>query len=284
MNRKHTRTGVLMTLIAGMSAGAFFVGRAFAGGAPTKGAVIYSGTLEDVNGTRLSGERPIEIKLWSAASGGANALCTTNSQKLTLTAGRFSITLPDACVESIRTYPDLWAEVLVEGASLGRTKLGAVPYALEADRASGAVGSLAQQVVPAGAVMPFDLAACPPGWSEFAPARSRTIIGVGPGLTRGSAVGSDSLTLSLSQLPAHRHTGTTGEASRMTWRNVNQPGTLTEPNHWMGWAGGDHTHFENDPNWPGAHHTHSFTTDPAGGGQPLDNRQASLPLLYCKKN
>ena len=36
-------------------------------------------------------------------------------------------------------------------------------------------------VAPSGAVLPFDLAACPSGWSEFVPARGRAIIWVGPG-------------------------------------------------------------------------------------------------------
>jgi hypothetical protein len=31
--------------------------------------------------------------------------------------------------------PDLWAEVVVDGASLGRAKLGAVPFAVEAAHA-----------------------------------------------------------------------------------------------------------------------------------------------------
>src|SRR5262249_53374089 len=37
---------------------------------------------------------------------------------------------------------DLWAEVYVGGISLGRSKLGAVPYAVEAARASDATGAL----------------------------------------------------------------------------------------------------------------------------------------------
>ena len=37
----------------------------------------------------------------------------------------------------MKANPDLWIEVIVEGESLGRTKLGAVPYAVEAARVTG---------------------------------------------------------------------------------------------------------------------------------------------------
>ena len=57
----------------------------------------------------------------------------------------------------------------MDGPSIGRTKVGAVPFAVEANHASkadvavGASGTLASQVVPAGMIGMFG-GACPSGW------------------------------------------------------------------------------------------------------------------------
>src|SRR3954469_17255010 len=44
-------------------------------------------------------------------------------------------------------------------------------------------------VAPAGAIMYFDLAACPAGWSSFDAARGRYLVGLPSGGTAGAAVG-----------------------------------------------------------------------------------------------
>jgi hypothetical protein len=44
-------------------------------------------------------------------------------------------------------------------------------------------------VAPAGAVMYFDLASCPAGWSDFAAGRGRYLVGMPVGGTPGAAVG-----------------------------------------------------------------------------------------------
>src|SRR4051794_33055038 len=44
-------------------------------------------------------------------------------------------------------------------------------------------------VAPAGAVMFFDLASCPDGWSSFDSARGRYLVGLPSGGTAGAAVG-----------------------------------------------------------------------------------------------
>jgi hypothetical protein len=53
--------------------------------------------------------------------------------------------------------------------------------------ARGAAG--ADAVAPAGAVMFFDLAACPAGWSAFENARGRYLVGLNAGGTAGATVG-----------------------------------------------------------------------------------------------
>ena len=114
---------------------AYFIGRARAAGVPATTPLTYSGTLTDTSGVALTGlEEPRQVQFWDMATAGT-IVCTTGSAAQTLVNGGFSIALPDTCVTAIHTTQDLWAEVLVDGASTGRTKLGAVPYALEADSA-----------------------------------------------------------------------------------------------------------------------------------------------------
>ena len=44
--------------------------------------------------------------------------------------------------------------------------------------------------IPPRAVMSFDLASCPSGWSEYTNANGRAVVGLQPGGTLGSTIGS----------------------------------------------------------------------------------------------
>jgi C1q domain len=143
------RTGILIAIGAG--ALALFVGhalRVFADGAPTQQPLFYSGTLEQ-DGAPAAGEFTITLTLHDAETGGDD-LCEVSSAA-TVEGGRFRIDA-SACAAALRAEPDAWAGVSFQGedgverAIEGRTKIGAVPYALEADHAmtaSGANGALA---------------------------------------------------------------------------------------------------------------------------------------------
>src|SRR5262249_16350965 len=157
----------------------FRLQRAYAEGVPVPNTLYYSGYLTD-NGAPVVGPTAITIKLWASETGGATALCTTDATP-DLKDGRFRIALASDCKQAVNANPNTWVEVIVGQKSLGlRAPIGAVPYAVEADHAVNAAsatvaatanapgGSLAQLVVPSGAVMAFDLDACPPGWSPFA--------------------------------------------------------------------------------------------------------------------
>lgn len=64
--------------------------------------------------------------------------------------------------------------------------------------------------MPTGAVMAFNLASCPSGWTEYTAGAGRSIIGVGAGAgltarTLGETGGAETVGLSISNLPSHSH-------------------------------------------------------------------------------
>jgi hypothetical protein len=126
---------------------AYLIGRARAAGAPTLQPLTYTGTLTDTAGVPLTGSKNLQLTLWDMATAGTMA-CTFGPSTVTLSAGTFQVVLPADCSTAIHAHGDLWLEVFVDGASLGRTKLGAVPYALEADHAVNADQSVSGFQVP----------------------------------------------------------------------------------------------------------------------------------------
>jgi hypothetical protein len=140
---KRALIGVLGVLAVGTGAG-YAAGRARAPGVPTTVPMTYSATLTDAAGVPLVGPKNIQLQIWDAPTGGTSQ-CGLQPVSLPLVAGTFQLTLPPECTTAVHAHPDLWSEIFVDGASLGRTKLGAVPYALEADsaeRAKAATGAL----------------------------------------------------------------------------------------------------------------------------------------------
>jgi hypothetical protein len=105
-----------------------------ANGIPATAAMTYSGTLEDPSGAPLGGTKSIGLTFWDQAANGTSQ-CSVPPSQLALDQGRFDIILPDTCTAAVKANPDLWIEITVDGASLGRSKAGAVPYAVEAAHA-----------------------------------------------------------------------------------------------------------------------------------------------------
>ena len=123
-------------LLAGVVGSTIHVARA---GVPVTKALVYAGTLMDGMGAPLTDEHAVEVGVFGAESGGA-VLCPA-SQNSALTpdaSGGFQIELDAACAAQIEQKSDLWLEVKVDGTPLARTKLGAVPYAIEARHAASA--------------------------------------------------------------------------------------------------------------------------------------------------
>lgn len=132
------------TLCALVGVVAYHIGRARADGVPTMSPLTYGGVLDD-GGRPVEGVRSVSVRLWDAASGGT-AACTTVAPTTIFSAGRFRVTLDASCTAAVRANPNLWAEVIVDSSTFPRSKVGAVPYALEAGRAAGASGALETRI------------------------------------------------------------------------------------------------------------------------------------------
>jgi hypothetical protein len=129
--------GGALSLAAAFAIG-YWVSGARAAGIPGTAPLTYSGILTDMNGAPITGQKNLLIQLFGQASGGT-ALCGSTAAMVTLVGGAFQVPLGDNCTAVVHSTPDLWVDVLVDGGPVGRAKLGAVPYAVEADTAQNAV-------------------------------------------------------------------------------------------------------------------------------------------------
>jgi hypothetical protein len=136
--------GLALVAASGITLG-YLSGRARAAGVPAKTPMSYSGVLTDTAGTPLTGSKNIQVVFWDDPTDGT-AQCTVSAGSQPLVAGSFRVPLSDGCTNAVHGYAELWVEVVVDGTSLGRTKLGAVPYALEADTATNAGGALDDRI------------------------------------------------------------------------------------------------------------------------------------------
>jgi len=144
MNKKHLLS-LLVCSVASVGIG-YVV---HADGAPTTQPLFYSGTLED-DGVLAEGNYAIRLTLHDAVTAGA-VVCMSETAAVPVVAGRFRMDVSD-CADELQTEPDAWAAVQFTGsdgtphAIPGRTKVGAVPYAMEAQHAvsSTRLGTLAE--------------------------------------------------------------------------------------------------------------------------------------------
>jgi hypothetical protein len=135
-NRRIVVGLVSLTLAAGFG---YAVRSARAAGIPASKALSYSGVLQDANGP-VTGMHNIQVTLYDAVTAG-NQLCQVPSAPFTVASGRFTVQLPDACTTAVGANPSAWIDVVVDGADTGRTPIGAVPYAVEANHAVNATNA-----------------------------------------------------------------------------------------------------------------------------------------------
>jgi len=151
MSMKRLVAGGIGGVVVAVAIG-YMIGRARAAGIPAAAAMTYYGTLTDTAGVPIAGSKNIQIQMWNVATGGTTPVCVVPSAAITLTAGNFQVPLPDTCTAAVHAGADLWIEALVDGASISRTKLGAVPYAVEAGHATSA-DSATSAAAATGALM-----------------------------------------------------------------------------------------------------------------------------------
>ena len=158
------------------------------------------------------------------------------------------------------------------------------------------VEALATTLIPAGAVMAFDLPnGCPKGWrADISDAEGRVIVGVNGedfrlpyegGKPRYDLGGSQTVALKPHHLPGHTHSGTTKSANTENYRIVFTAGDSVLENHVTGFrSGGGHRDTTNSP-LPGSIHTHDFETDMGSGlrGTAIGIMPPYIALYYCKK-
>jgi hypothetical protein len=260
-----------------------------ADGIPTTEPLAYSGVLLNSVGAPVTSGVNVRLSLFDDRTGNlaTNKKCETLTQSVTPDSqGRFSVVLDPTCLPAVKANPNLWVQVEVNGALLPRSKLTAVPYAVEADRAAvaaSASGALALQVVPVGAVMAFNLAACPAGWTALTTAAGRTIIGVNAGANGlsaralGATVGEERHTMTVPELPSHDHQLWLREYSASSG-----PGGFWTVNWQL--AGLTTGSGNGNPPLYGAGFQNAMTVQPTGSGTPANVMQPSLALLYCQKS
>jgi hypothetical protein len=132
-NRTRTLLGIGAL---GLAFGSGYGIRAAASGIPTSHALTYVGELDNPSGP-ITGTHNIQVLLYDAATGG-NTLCQSAGASVNVANGRFSVQLPDSCTNAVAANPNAWVDVLVDGSDMGRTAIGAVPYAVEANHAVSA--------------------------------------------------------------------------------------------------------------------------------------------------
>lgn len=143
MNKK-TQWSLGVGLLALAGAAGYRERRAVADGVAAETPMIYAGLLEEA-GAPVTGDRMVRIVLWDHATEitSPHRKCETlPDTKVAFAAGRFQVPLDNACTNAVHANPNLWIEIFIEAESMGRSKLGAVPYALEAGRATAAAGPL----------------------------------------------------------------------------------------------------------------------------------------------
>jgi hypothetical protein len=166
------RTFVIVLLLA--------MGRVALAGVPAHMPV--QGYLTDASNTAVNGTVQIQFQIYSAATGGTAIYSET--QAVAVDHGSLTVYLGSNVPLDMKLFRGgsafLGITIQGEAEMSPRLELATVPFAAYAQETAA---------VPPGAVMMFDLDACPPGWSALDSARGRAIVGVPSGGTRGATVG-----------------------------------------------------------------------------------------------
>jgi hypothetical protein len=109
---------------------------AAAEGGPVDRPLFYAGSVS-ADGKPLEGTHSVSVKLYASETAGT-PLCATPSLAVEFRSGHFRTDLASAeqsCREAVQGNADTWVELQVDTTLLPRSKVGAVPYALESTHA-----------------------------------------------------------------------------------------------------------------------------------------------------
>jgi hypothetical protein len=142
--RTRSSSGARARLLAlGLATGGGLLGfelkSVLADGIPTENPLYYSGTLTE-NGQLVDGQRTIGVNVF-ADQAATTPICPSFAAPVSVTSGRFRVALDSSCKAAINKNNNAWVEVLDGAVTLGRAKIGAVPYAVEADHAINATNA-----------------------------------------------------------------------------------------------------------------------------------------------
>ena len=133
------RSAILATAATLLLTAGVWLGTALATGVPTESPLTWAGVITDKSGKPYPNTVDVSVAFYSQASGGT-AVCQSGAVKAEAGSGRFSVTLPKDCATAVHGNANLWSEVTAgpNKEALPRMKVGAVPYALEAQNAVAA--------------------------------------------------------------------------------------------------------------------------------------------------
>lgn len=215
-------------------------------------AVPLQGVLTDANGGVLDGDFTIALTLYDAPVGGA--AFHTEVQSVSVDQGVFTVYVGETAALDLADFigkqPYLGIKVGADPEMSPRLRLGSVPYAAYAEYA----GNIPE--FPSGAVMHFDLPACPAGWSLYGAAAGRALVGMPAGGTPAGVVG-----MPLSNLEDRQHMHSVDPAAVTSTSAGAHNHSVDPPQINTGYAG-DHSHTA-DPsafNTAPVSHNHRWAT------------------------
>lgn len=218
--------------------------------------IPLQGILADELGDPIDDTVTMTFRMY--ASSDASSAIWTEVQPVAVDNGFFAAYLGDftALPSDFPTYNEVWLGVTVDSdPEMERFQLGAVPYALEAQRCER-VGSLTEDDinsgfapvgsgVPAGAVMFFNLAACPAGWSPLVAGQGRVVVGVAPG-GAGTTVGTPLASgggRTITEAPSHLHSvDPASQTVTVGNENAHTHSVTINPDGFDTASGGSHSH------------------------------------------
>jgi len=257
----------------------------------------YQGKLTGTDGVALEGAHDIAFYLMrnlEPASDLPGDTLWAETLTVSINKGLFDALLGEAHPIALSFNVPYYMELIVDGETMSpREKLAAVGYAHRAIYSDTAAVSGGSASIPSGVIVMWSglLANIPPGWAlcdgtmGTPDLRDKFIYGVSALEEPGATGGASTYSLTVAQLPAHTHTGTTNTDGAHV-HNSYMDNTFTPDIGVFATITPDYVlqeHYIYSGNPSTGAHSHSFTTNSAGSGAIIDNRPAYFKLAFIMK-